>query len=150
MTLAIHEALIGGIPCYGNPSEDCDGAEISAQSRHLATLLTISGAIDAHNVDALYQRGGCFVLSDTAFVLDLSGVTWFAAEGVGLLSRVDEACRAAGIEWALVASSAVSDRLGCYDGRYPFVASVPEALHRFAAGIFARRRMLLPMLTRIA
>ena len=81
MTLAIHEALIGGIPCYGNPSEDCDGAEISAQSRHLATLLTISGAIDAHNVDALYQRGGCFVLSDTAFVLDLSGVTSFAAEG---------------------------------------------------------------------
>jgi anti-anti-sigma regulatory factor len=150
MTLAIQEAQIGKIRCYGNPGIECDGAEISAQSRHLATLLTISGAIDAKNVDTLYQRGGCFVCADTAFVLDLSGVTSFAAEGVALLSRLDEACRAAGIQWALVASSAVSDRLGCYDGRYPFAASVPEALRRFGAGLVARRRMLLPMLTKSA
>src|ERR1700727_1923596 len=105
MTLAVHHAQIGKIPCHGNAAVDCDGAEHSPQSRQLATLITISGAIDANNVDTLYRRGGCFVLSDTAFVLDLSGVTSFAVEGVGLLSRVDEACRAAGIEWALVASS---------------------------------------------
>jgi anti-anti-sigma regulatory factor len=150
MTLAIHHAQLGNVPCYGNPAVDCDGAEIRAQSRHVATLLTISGVIDANNVDALYERGGCFVFADTAFVLDLSGVTSFAAEGVALLSRVEEACRAAGIEWALVASSAVSDRLGCYDGRYPFAGSVPEALHRFETRIFARRRTLLPMLTKTA
>jgi anti-anti-sigma regulatory factor len=150
MTLAIREAQIGKIPCYGNPAVDCEGAEISAQSRHLATLLTISGAVDAKNVDALYERGGCFVLSDTSFVLDLSGVTSFGAEGVALLIRLEEACRAASIEWALVASSAVSDRLGCYDRRYPFASSVPEALHRFAASIFAQRRALLPMLTKTA
>jgi anti-anti-sigma regulatory factor len=150
MTLAIREAQIGKIPCYGNPGVDCGGAEFRAQSRHLATLFTIGGAIDAKNVDSLYAHGGSLVLSDTALVLDLSGVTSFAAEGVALLSRVDEACRVARIEWALVASRAVSDRLGCYDERYPFASSVSEALHRFAVGIFARRRALLPILTNTA
>lgn len=150
MTLSIHEAQLGGTPRYGNPPSDCGGAQLSAQSRHLATLLTISGAIDAKNVDRLYERSGCFVLPDTGFVLDLSGVTSFTADGVRLLSQLDDACTAAGIEWALVASRVVADRLSSGHALYPFASSVPEALHRFADGIFARRRMLLPLLTKSA
>ncbi len=150
MALAVHEAQLGVTPCYGNRELDCDGAQLSVQSRHLATLLTITGVIDAENVDRLYEHSGCFVLPDTGFVLDLSGVTSFAAEGAYLVSQIDDACRAARIEWALVASRVVGDRLGAGDSLYPFASSVPEALHRFADGIFARRRMLLPLLTKSA
>ena len=150
MALSIHEAQLGVTPCYGNRAIECGAAQLSAQSRHLATLMTVTGVIDAANVDQLYERSGCFVLPDTGFVLDLSGVTSFAVEGARLLSRVDAACRAAGIEWALVASRTVGDQLGAGSASYPLAASVPEALHRFADGIFARRRLLLPFLTKTA
>jgi anti-anti-sigma regulatory factor len=135
---------------YGNRALECGGAQLSAQSRHLATLLTITGTVYARNVDRLYEHSGCFVLPDTGFVLDLSGVTSFAAEGARLVSQIDEACRAIGIEWALVASRVVGDRLAAGDAVYPFAGSVPEALQRFADGIFARRRLLLPLLTKSA
>src|SRR4051794_6269845 len=150
MALAVHECQHGVVPCYANPAVACGGAEFRAQSRHLATLLSISGAIDDTNVDLLYERGGGFVLPGTGCVLDLSGVTTFAAEGILMLSRLDEACRTAGVEWALVASRPVAERLGGFGARYPFAASVPDALQRFADGIFARRRMLLPYLTKSA
>jgi anti-anti-sigma regulatory factor len=150
MALAIHEAQLGIVPCYGNPAVHCGRADISAQSRHVATVLTINGVVDADNVDELFARSGCFALSGTGFVLDLSGVTSLDADGARLVSQVDAACRAAGIEWALVASRAVADRLGAGDGLHPFAATVPEALHRFADGIFARRRLLLPLLTKSA
>lgn len=150
MALSVHEAQLGVTPCYGNRALECGGAQLSAQSRHLATLLTITGTIDAENVDRLYERTGCFVLPDTGFVLDLSGVTTFAVEGARLVSQIDEACRGAGIEWALVVSRVVGDGLGAGDALYPFADSVAEALHRFADGIFARRRLLLPFLTKSA
>lgn len=150
MTLAIHAVQPGATPCYGNPAVFCGAAEVTAQSRHLATLLTISGAVDGTNAEALYERSGCFVLPDTGFVLDLSGVTSFAAEGARLIVRIDDACRAAGIEWALVASRAVADRLASADTVYPLATSVPDALQRFADRLFDRRRTLLPFLTRSA
>lgn len=150
MTLAIHAVQPGTMHCYGNPTLVCGAAEVSAQSRHLATLLTISGDVDGANAESLYERSGCFVLPDTGFVLDLSGVTSFAADGVRLIARIDEACRAAGIDWALVASRAVADRLAFTDALYPFASSVPDALHRFADRIFDRRKRLLPFLTKSA
>lgn len=150
MTLAIHAVQSGTAPCYGNPAIPCGGAELTAQSRHLATLLTISGDVDGANVESLLARSRCLVFSDTGFVLDLSGVSSFAAEGTHLIARIDDACRAAGIEWALVASRAVADRLATTDALYPLAASVPDALHRFADRIFDRRNRLLPFLTKSA
>lgn len=150
MTLAIHAIQPGTTRCYGNDAVFCGAAEVAAQSRHLATLLTISGDVDATNVESLYERTGCFVLPDTGIVLDLSGVTSFAIDGVRLIARIDEACRRAGIDWALVASRAVADRLARTDTLYPLAASVPEALHGFADRIVNRRTALLPFLIRSA
>jgi anti-anti-sigma factor len=150
MTLAIHAVQPATAPCYGNPGDFCGAAEVTAQSRHLATLLTISGDVDASNADSLFDRGGRLVLPDTGFVLDLSGVTSLDPAGVRLIVRIDEACRAAGIDWALVASGAVADRLASGDTLYPFADSVPDALHRFADRIGDRRRLLLPLLTKSA
>lgn len=133
---------------YGNPGVDCGNAEVTAQSRHLATLLTIEGVVDEANVEPLTERGNRFVLPDTGFVLDLSGVTACSADAVGLVRRIDDACRALGIDWALVASRAVMERLTTSDAAYPFAASVPDALHRFADQMRDRRRLLLPFLVK--
>ena len=36
---------------YGNPAVECDGAELRAQCRHLAMVVTVSGVIDDDNFD---------------------------------------------------------------------------------------------------
>ncbi|KAA8967067.1 STAS domain-containing protein [Mycobacterium sp.] len=140
------------LPRYGDPTFDCGGAQVRAQCRHLATVVSISGAIDAINVDRAGEYSSHFVLPDTPIVLDLSGLQRMSPQGIRLLHRVDDACRAAGVEWVLVASPAVTrvrslsgDAFAC-----PVVDSVREALRVFADAISARRRLLLPLLGKSA
>lgn len=139
-------------PRYGKPTFDCGGAQVRAQCRHLATVVTINGAVDAMNVDRVSEYSRHFVLPDKPLVLDLSGVDCLAAQGVRVLYRIDDACRAAGVEWALVASPAVTRALSITSDEsvFPIVDSVREALHCFADVISARRRLLLPLLTKTA
>ena len=87
---------------------DCNGAAVRAQCRHLATVVTISGVIDAGNVDQVIAYAQRFNLPDNPFILDLSGLDTFSAQAVRLLYAVDEACSAHGLEWALIPSQAVS------------------------------------------
>jgi anti-anti-sigma regulatory factor len=131
---------------------DCNGAAVRAQCRHLATVVTISGAIDANNVDQVIGYTQRFNLPDNPFVLDLSGLDSFAAPAVRLLHRVDDACRAAGLEWALIPSQAVSLTLLVTgeDTSFLTAATVHEALHYFADANTARRRLLLPLLNKTA
>src|SRR6202161_833096 len=131
---------------------DCNGAAVRAQCRHLATVVTNSGAIDANNVDQVIVYAQRFILPDKPFVLDLSGLDSFAAQAVRLLHRVDDACSAAGLEWALIPSQAVSLTLLLTgeDTSFPTTATVHEALHFFADANTARRRLLLPLLTKSA
>ncbi|WP_375486640.1 STAS domain-containing protein [uncultured Mycobacterium sp.] len=139
-------------PRYRNPVFDCGAARIRTQCRHLATVVTISGAVDAGNVDRVSEYSRRFVLEDNPFVFDLSGVDCFAAQAVWLLHRVDDECCRAGVEWALVPSRAVLQILWITkeDGVFPVVESVHEALRHFADVIATRRRVLLPLLTRSA
>lgn len=161
MALASPEAQLGAVPCYRNSPVRCGDAEFSAQSRHLATLLTIEGDVDGRNSDELYRRCARFILPGTALLLDTSGVSSFSQEGVELVDRLDDECRAAGIEWVIVASRAVAERLDVdADARSksgdaggadrPFAPSVAEALHRIADSIYTRRRLLMPYLTKTA
>lgn len=71
---------------------DCNGAAVRAQCRHLATVVTITGAIDAGNVDQVIDYAQRFNLADNTFVLDLSGLDTFGAQAVRLLYAVDDAC----------------------------------------------------------
>ncbi|ORV18495.1 STAS domain-containing protein [Mycobacterium celatum] len=139
-------------PRYGSPVIDCGGAQVRAQCRHLATVVTISGAIDAMNVERVSEYCRHFVLSDKPIVLDLSGVDCLASEGIRLLYRIDDDCRTAGVEWALVASPAVTRVLQITneEGLFPVAESVHEALHYFADAISARRRLLMPLLNKTA
>ncbi|WP_395308679.1 STAS domain-containing protein [Mycobacterium sp. AMU20-3851] len=134
---------------YGNPAVQCDGAELRAQCRHLAMVVTVSGVIDDDNFDRLTQKVRRLVLAEKPFALDLSDVTSLSARGVSLLYALDDECDLAGVEWALVASPAVLAVLRLLDDAFPITASVPEALHHFAEGTLARRR-LLPLLHKTA
>jgi anti-anti-sigma factor len=139
-------------PRFANLPFDCNGAQVRAQCRHLANVVTISGAIDAMNVDRVTECCERFILPDKPFVLDLSDVDCLAAQGIRFLYRVDDNCAVARLEWALIASQPVTRVLRIADEqtRFPIVGSVHEALHYFADAASARRRMLLPLLTKTA
>jgi anti-anti-sigma factor len=130
----------------------CDGAEVRAQCRHLATVVTISGVVDLKNVDRVSRYSRRFILQDKPFVLDMCGVEYFAAQSVTLLRQIDEDCRMAGLEWALVASPVVSRvlRMINEDNAFSVEPTVHTALHSFADDISDRRRLLLPLLSKTA
>lgn len=141
---------------HGYGTFDCDGAQIRAQCRHLATVVTIRGEIDAVNVDRVSQHIRRFILGGNPVVLDLSDVGHFAAAGISLVHRLDEDCRAAGVEWTLVASPAAMELLGI--GRdqdenaegFPIARSVREALRTLADAIVNRRQLVLPLIKKTA
>jgi hypothetical protein len=139
-------------PRHAHLPFDCNGAMVRAQCRHLATVVTITGAIDAGNVDQVIQYAQRFNLPDKPFVLDLTGVDTFAAQAVRLLYVVDDACTAAGLEWAVIPSQAVSLTLLVTHGdiNFPTAATVHEALQFFADATTTRRRLLLPLFTKTA
>jgi anti-anti-sigma regulatory factor len=140
------------VPRHAHLPFDCGGAAVRAQCRHLATVVTISGAVDSGNVDQVSDHVERFILPDKPFVADLSGLDCFAAQGVRLLYRLDGVCSAAGLEWAVIPSPAVTRALliTYEDTTFPTVGSVHEALHYFADASAARRRLLLPLLNKTA
>jgi anti-anti-sigma factor len=136
---------------YGNPALDCDGVQLRAVCRQLATVVTVSGDVDGANVERVTATARRFILAEKPFVIDLSGVSAFSPQCVSLLYSLDEACFRAGVEWSLVASQPVlaALRVAGDGATFPTAASVPEALHHFADGISERRR-LLPLFTKTA
>ncbi len=136
---------------YGNPAIDCSGAQLRRQFKQLATLLTVTGTIDETNVeDVMRHAKGC-AIPEKPVIVDLSGITSFAAPGIALLDAIDEACAATGEEWSLIASPQVirTLRLCGVESSFAVAPSVPEALHHFSDVVDERRR-LLPILTKSA
>jgi anti-anti-sigma regulatory factor len=136
---------------YGNQAVDCDGAQMRAVCRQLATVVTVTGDITELNVDLISAYSRRFVLSEKPYVLDLSGVTSFSPECISLLYTVDDDCDHVGVEWSVVAGQPVHRTLRLFGegDTFPVVGSVAEALHHFADRIGERRR-LLPILTKTA
>jgi anti-anti-sigma factor len=133
---------------------DCGGAQIRAHYRHLATVVTVRGDIDAVNVDRIGEHLRRFITGSNPLVLDLSDVDNFAAAGISLLYDVDDHCRAAGVEWTLVASPAVVELLadGSAGGEsvFPVTRSVRVALQNLADAIVSRRQLVLPLIKKTA
>ena len=134
---------------YGNPTFDCDGADIRARCRQLATVVTIRGALNGTNIDRAIRYTRRFILAEKPFVLDVSNVTSCSREALSLFFTVEEVCEAVGVDWSLVASRPVE--LALRDGGIEVAGSgsVPEALNHFAEAMVARRQ-LLPLLTKTA
>jgi anti-anti-sigma regulatory factor len=150
MTAAINASDSKSLFRYGNPTVDCDGAQMRAQCRQLATVVSISGCVSDANVEGLIERVRHYVLPEKSVILDLSEVPSFAAHCISLIRAVDDMCNAADVEWALVASQPVQ-RVLRRDDQYtaPLAASVPEALHQFS-DVMSQRRQLLPLLGKSA
>jgi anti-anti-sigma factor len=136
---------------YGNPAVDCDGAQMRALCRQLATVVTVTGDINDANLDRINAYAKRFVLAEKPFVLDLSEVNSFSVECISLMYSLDEACHHAGVEWSVITSQPVMRTLRLAGERetFPIAPSVAEALHHFADSIGERRR-LLPLLTKTA
>jgi len=139
-----------------NGTFDCSGAQIRAHCRHMATVVSIRGEIDTVNVDRVSEYIRRFILGKNPVVLDMSDASQFAPAAVALLRMFDESCRAAEVEWTLVASTAVIELLGdsCDEGdaeaMFPITRSVHEALHNLAEAIVSRRRLVLPLIRKTA
>jgi anti-anti-sigma regulatory factor len=130
----------------------CGSANVRAQCRHLATVVTIKGGIDASNVGPLCDYTSRFLLAKNNLVLDLSEVELFAPEGISLVNVLAADCHAAGVECMLVASNNVADvlRENRAESLLPVAGSVGEALHYFADSIAVRRQLLLPLIKKTA
>ena len=136
---------------YANTPFDCDGAQIRACSRQLATVVTVTGVLDDANLDRVSQYAKRFVLREKPVVLDLSAVNSATPHIVSLLCDMDDACSAAGVDWSLIASQPVVRAVRIFDDRLelPTVTTVADALNQFADAMLERRR-LLPLLTKSA
>lgn len=136
---------------YGNQAVDCDGAQMRAVCRQLATVVTVTGDINDTNVDLISAYARRFVLTEKPYVLDLTGVNSFSPECISLLYMIDDDCSHVDVEWIVVAGQPVHRTLRLFgEGEtFPIKASVAEALHHFADRIDERRR-LLPILTKTA
>lgn len=136
----------------GNPADDDsagDGPRMRAHCRHAATVVTISGDVDAANIDCASDFATRYVAVGNAVIIDLSGVTLFAAPSISMLFAVDEACATAGVQWALVPGRAVSRvmRLTDCDAALPTASSLPEAERQLGDLTRARRRLALAVTT---
>ena len=136
---------------YGNPALECGGAKLRGQCRQLATVLTITGSLDATNIDLVLAQAKKYVVPEKPVILDLSGITSFAPEAISLLDFVDEGCDAIGVQWLLVAGPHVSRtlRLCGVDESFPALDSIAEALQYISEAVCVRRR-LLPILRKSA
>jgi anti-anti-sigma factor len=149
MTVAIAEPV--SRPASDVSTFDFGGAQVRAHCRHLATVVTIRGEIDGLNVDRIGEHIRRFILEQTHLVLDMSDVSHFAPAGISLLHMLDEDCRAAEVEWTLVASPAVIELLG--DGSEPMfmiTGSAHAALRKLADAIASRRQLVLPLIAKTA
>jgi anti-anti-sigma factor len=124
---------------------DRGGVDMRAQLRHLATVLTISGDIDARNIDHVSAYAARLVPVGNALLLDLSGVGFFAAQSISMLVAVGDACGNAALPWALVTSHAVDRalRISEHDDILPVASSVPDGMRYFAE--LARVRQQVPL-----
>ena len=136
---------------YANTPFDCDGAQIRACSRQLATVVTVTGDLDDANLDRVSQYTKRFVLREKPVVLDLGGVSSATPQIISLLCEMDDACSAAGVDWSVIASQPVTRAVRAFDDRLelPTVVTVADALNQFADAMMERRR-LLPLLTKSA
>ena len=136
----------------GTASFDCDGAQVRALWRQLAIVVTVSGTVHAGNVEQISKYTRRFALAGKPVVLDMSTVASFAAAGVQCLYDLDEDCCATGMEWALIASPAVTELLDARrdEAVFPTMPSIADALHHLADAIVMRRQLLMPLLSKTA
>jgi anti-anti-sigma regulatory factor len=109
-------------------------------------VLAISGDIDASNTDHVSGYAAQLVPVGNALLLDLSGVSFLAAQCISVLDAVGDACDDAGLPWALITSHAVDRvlRISEHDDILPVASSVPDGMQYFADLTRVRQQVSSP------
>ena len=117
-------------PHSGTTFFDCRRARMRAQTDTGLTVISISGEIDASNVDDVSRRASERVSDCAALIVDLAEVDFIAIDGLHALFALNMQCARTGTTWALIASQAVNLllRVGDHDKLLPAVGSATEAL----------------------
>ena len=94
---------------YGNPAFDCDGAQIRALCRQLATVVTVNGDVDDTNLDhishvrqALRPDGEAFRAGSERSEFRYSGHAFRCC------TTSTRTAAHAGVEWSFIASQPVT------------------------------------------
>ena len=103
--------------------------------RDQATVVKVTGDIDATNIDRFYDYTHRFVRETPGLVLDLSGVDFLCARGISVLNTLDKECRTAGTYWVIVGSPFVERLLhiGDYGDALPTATSERQGFNAVVA-----------------
>ncbi len=124
-----------GFKSYFGSTVHCNGAQMRAHCRDQVTVVKVTGDIDAINIDRFHDFTRRFVGEASCLILDLSGVDFLCARGISVLFTLDNDCRAAGTNWAIVSSPFVRRLLHIGDpsDALPTASSERQALNTVAA-----------------
>jgi anti-anti-sigma factor len=108
----------------------------AAVARHyhpVATVITISGEVDAHNAAEVGDCAQRLIGADRTVVIDMTGVKFLAVDGLLQLLALKKVCRSACVNWMIATSDAVNRLMVAAQcqGEFAAVESVSEALARF-------------------
>jgi anti-anti-sigma factor len=105
-------------------------AQFTTRLGSAATVITAHGELDAANAGQLTDYVERSSRHSQRLTLDLRGLEFFGTAGFSALHRINVACSAAGIQWALVPGPAVCRvlRICDPDGTLPTSTSLVELL----------------------
>jgi anti-anti-sigma regulatory factor len=120
-------------PHNGFPSQPLVGRTARFAGRLLRSsiaVISVDGAIDASNSDALAEYTLGHVTGSHGMILDLHSLDFFGTEGFSALHRISVDCARVGTGWAIVPGAAASRVLRICDpqGSLPLADSVVAAL----------------------
>jgi anti-anti-sigma factor len=93
----------------------CHNAEFRARWDQRSGVIRARGDLDAANADQFSDYVANCVQHFPKLILDLSAVDFIATAGFSALHRINVACSAADVQWAMVPSRAVSRLLRICD-----------------------------------
>jgi len=118
---------------------------VHAQPRGGAVVISVTGELDASNVDNLAGCAKACYTSGHSFVLDFSELKFFGAQGIRSLFEIADECDGNGSQWAFIPSREVTRllRICDKDDRLPTAESFDAALEKLSARSRARRLLQL-------
>ena len=117
--------------------QQCRTAQFSMQRDASGTLIAVDGELDAANADELASYVQRNVSRTNRVILDLRGLEFIGTAGFSALHRINVACSAAQVHWAMAPSPAVSRLLRVCDPDGTLPITEPTAEPLLAAGTVA-------------
>ncbi|OBG68101.1 MULTISPECIES: STAS domain-containing protein [unclassified Mycobacterium] len=120
---------------------DCAGARLDVQAHGLATVLGVSGEIDASNADLIAKAIRRFVRLRAPLILDFSRVDYLGSAGLRVLLLVQDECRLARLHCSVIGGVALRRLTRLVTGLgLPLVDSIGEALQLIRASANGTQR----------